>query len=339
MAAVQALVADRGDASRRVDLMLRRRLGALTAASRTRVQGWIAEGLVVVNGRQIWRSSARVAFGDVVEVAIPERARRRVPGPEAAALDVLYEDAHLLVVNKPAGLVAHPTYGHPTGTLLNALLWHARDWPPGQRPTIVGRLDRLTSGVTIVARTRAVHSGLQRAMSSACKHYLAIVYGTVSARKGRIEVPVRRDPSDRRRVIASPGNGLPSATAFERLACADAPPVGLSLLNCQLMTGRMHQIRVHLASRGWPIVGDAIYGAPRWREMREPTVIEVIRTLSRQALHARAIVIRHPVTGAVLRVEAPLPDDLLALMTSCGLSAHECSAPLPEFRRLGPKTT
>jgi 23S rRNA pseudouridine1911/1915/1917 synthase len=241
---------------------------------------------------------------------------------EDGGLDVLYEDAHLLTVNKPAGLVVHPTYKHTGGTMMNALLGHARAWPPPQRPSLVSRLDKLTSGIVVVARTAAAHAALQRALSRADaeKEYLAVVYGRVSVARGEIDLRLARDRGDRRRVVASATVGAESLTRFERLARVAAPRAGLSLLRCGLATGRTHQIRVHLSARGWPLVGDPVYGEPRWSEITDPLLAATLRAFPRQALHAWRVAFTHPVTRTRLTIEAPVPADLEALLKTTGLS-------------------
>src|SRR5690349_15214374 len=170
MLSPRILTADRGDAGRRLDLVLRRHLTDIDDASRTRVQSWIENGRVTVNGRPVLRVAARAALGDVLAIDLPDTAAvrvRHVMTPEEVALDILYEDDHLLALNKPAGIVVHPSYKNTTGTIMNALLWEARRWPTGQRPSLVGRLDKGTSGLLLVARTAAMHTALQRAMASA----------------------------------------------------------------------------------------------------------------------------------------------------------------------------
>jgi len=316
----RVLTADRGDAGRRLDLVLRRHLTDVASATRTRVQGWIEAGLVTVNGAPVRRTSARAALGDVVSIALPDVPRPPGMRAEAADLSVLYEDQAILAVDKPAGVVVHPGYRHTTGTLMNALLWRARTWPAPQRPSLVGRLDRLTSGVVIVAKTADVHATLQRTMASADaeKDYLAVVYGRVAPPRGRIDLPLGRSRADRRRVVAG-GSGAPSRTHYERLARVAAPGVGLSLMRCRLTTGRMHQIRVHLAARGWPIVGDPEYGAPRWRGIADPVLAAALRDFPRQALHAWHVAFTHPVTHARIDVEAPIPDDMRDLIRSAAL--------------------
>src|SRR4051794_33874686 len=173
----RTIVADRGDAGVRIDRVLRRHLGDLDAATRTRVQAWIEDGRVTVNGAPVRRVSVRAALGDRVSIELPEPKARRVMTPEDAALDVLFEDDQVLALNKPAGVVVHPAYKHATGTIMNALLGRGRAWPAGSRPSIVGRLDKGTSGIVLVAKTAAVHAALQRAMTRAEKLYLAVAYG------------------------------------------------------------------------------------------------------------------------------------------------------------------
>ncbi|MEO8260134.1 MAG: RluA family pseudouridine synthase [Acidobacteriota bacterium] len=315
------LTTDRGDAGLRLDLVLRRHLSDVAAASRTRVQDWIATGRVTVNGAPVRRAAARAAFGDVVAVTLPDAALRRVMAAEDVRLDLLYEDEYLLALDKPPGIVVHPSYRHTEGTVMNALLWHARGWPAGQRPSLVGRLDRLTSGVVLVARSAVIHAALQRAMASARseKDYLAVVYGRVNVGRGQIDLRIGRDRGDRRRMVASATVGAPSLTRFERLAVVAAPRAGLSLLRCRLETGRTHQIRVHLAARGWPLVGDPTYGEPRWSQIDDAGLSTALRAFPRQALHAWRLGLIHPISGARLDIEAPMPSDLRALLTVVGL--------------------
>ena len=236
-------------------------------------------------------------------------------------MDVLYEDDHLLAVNKPAGMVVHPSYKNVAGTLLDALRAYAYDWPADQRPSIVGRLDKLTSGIVVVAKTAAAHAATQTTMArrDTEKDYLAVVYGRMDAASGEIDLRLRHDPNDRRMIVTSATDGAASLTRFERLASVDAPSAGLSLVRCRLVTGRRHQIRVHLAARGWPIVGDPVYGQPRWSEIRDSALAAALQNFPRQALHAWRFAFTHPVTAARLIVEAPLPADLEDLLTATGL--------------------
>lgn len=265
------------------------------------------------------RASTRASPGDRVTVT-SALAPRQTTTPEPIALDILYEDDHLIVVNKPAGAVVHPTFRHPAGTIMNALLWHARVWPADTRPSLVGRLDKQTSGILLAAKTRAAHAALQRAMQSAdaSKEYLALVYGRINAARGRIDLRLARDPCNRRMVIASATSGAPSLTEFERLARVPAPPISLTLLRCRLVTGRTHQIRVHLAARGWPIVGDASYGKPPAAAASDSTIAAALAGFPRQALHAWRLSFTHPVTRDRLRIEAPLPTDMSRLLAILG---------------------
>jgi len=237
-------------------------------------------------------------------------------------MDVLYEDEHLLVVSKPAGMVVHPTYKNKTGTMLDVLLADADRWPADARPSIVGRLDKLTSGIVVVAKSAVMHAALQRTMAlrESEKDYLAVVYGQVNEERGEIDLPVRHDPNDRRMMIAAAGEAAASSlTRFERLATLPAPHAGLSLLRCRLVTGRRHQIRVHLAARGWPIVGDPKYGEPRWLEIDDAALAATLQAFPRQALHAWRVAFTHPVTRARVIVEARVTRDLADLMDATGL--------------------
>jgi 23S rRNA pseudouridine1911/1915/1917 synthase len=312
----RTITADRGDAGRRIDLMLRRHLADIGSATRTRVQKWIENGHVAINGRPVLRTSSRPALGDIVSVVLPVLHAAPPMAAEQLPVDVLYEDDDLLALNKPAGTVVHPSYRNATGTTMNALLWHARGWPAAQRPSLVGRLDKDTSGVLLVARTAAVHAALQRTMASSdtAKHYLAVVYGRVKRARGDIALRIGHDSRDRRRMIASPTLGAPSLTRFERLAHVAAPPAGLALLRCRLVTGRTHQIRVHLAACGWPLVGDAKYGDPNRPPVQDPTIGRLLQTFPRQALHAASLSFTHPATRRRILIEAPVPEDIEALL-------------------------
>jgi 23S rRNA pseudouridine1911/1915/1917 synthase len=318
---VRAITTDRGDAGQRLDLVLQRHLRDVTAASRTRIQKWIESGRVTVNEAPVRRPSKRTAQGDLVAIALPATARRGVMAAEELPLSVIFEDEHLLAINKPAGMVVHPTYRHPRGTLMNALLWHARHWPAGARPSLVGRLDRFTSGVLIVAKSRAVHAALQRSLSSSCsaKHYLAVVYGRVNVARGTIDVRLSRSRRERQTVVSDAASAAPSQTMFERLRRNKAPRAGLALLCCRLLTGRTHQIRVHLAARGWPIVGDTKYGKPLWTEVEDPSLSAVLQAFPRQALHAWRVSFEHPIAHTPLVCEAIPPEDFERLLNDANL--------------------
>jgi 23S rRNA pseudouridine1911/1915/1917 synthase len=266
----------------------------------------------------VGRVSDKAALGDAIEIALPDEQRRQPIVPEEGQLERLFEDEFLLVVSKPAGIVSHPTYRHPGGSLLNVVLWHARDWPRGARPSLVGRLDKLTSGAVLVAKTTEAHARLQRALSSVFseKSYLAIVHGRVSPVNGTIDLPLQRDPADRRRVVIARGEGLRSVTRYERLDQVVEAGVALATVRCRLETGRMHQLRVHLSARGWPIVGDAKYGGDGRERTRGD---HPAAAFPRQALHAWRLRFRHPFSSEEIDVTAPIPVDIARLIEGCGL--------------------
>ena len=203
--------------------------------------------------------------------------------------EILFEDEWLLAVDKPAGIVVHPTYKNAGGTLLDEL----RTREPQAVLSIVSRLDKLTSGVVVLAKSAAVHAALQRSWPAAEKEYLAVVDGVVDPARGEIDLPLGTDPADRRRRIVRP-DGAPSVTRYERLTYIDVGPRGRSVLRCWPLTGRRHQIRVHLSARGWPIVGDAVYGQP-------------IDAFKRHALHARRVSFDHPSLPLRVNVETREP--------------------------------
>src|SRR5215207_7909517 len=265
-----SFVADRGDAGRRLDHVLVRRVTEVSKLSRTTAQRWIENGAVAVDAHVITRPSARVLEGAAIRVALPpDVTLRGRPAAEPGAVEVVHEDDDLLVICKPAGIVAHPTYKQTSGTALNGLLWHLRDRGP-LAPGILTRLDKDTSGLMIVALSPGVHAAMQRdaAAGRIKEEHLAVVGTTPEPRSGTIALPLARDPLDRRRVVPSP-DGAPSQTRYEVLASS---PHG-ALVRCELVTGRTHQSRVHLSARGWPIVGDRLYGSADER-------------IGRQALHA-----------------------------------------------------
>ena len=229
-------------------------------------------------------------------------ARRGPPEPEPIGLTVLYEDEHLIAVDKPPATVVHPTYKNWSGTLLNGLLWHLRESRTGRHgdlePRIVTRLDKGTSGVVLVAVTAEIHARIQRDTTArrVRKQYLAIVRGVPEPVRGSIALPLARSVVDRRRVVVDP-SGQESRTDYELLYQSR----DMSLVRCELVTGRTHQIRVHMAARGWPLVGDVVYGVPDQR-------------ISRQALHAWRVTLPHPMTRQVLELEATLPADMRSIL-------------------------
>ena len=314
--------ADRGDDRERLDVALVRHLKEIPGLSRTRIQEWIAEGRVRVNGSPARRASERLATGEEVEIDLPPPPPRPEMAAQEIPLSILYQDEHLVAVNKPPGLVVHPTHGHHDGTLLNALLWHLRQDGRGpERLGLVSRLDKWTSGVLVIARGGEAHARLARAMRSRTseKEYLAVVYGRTGVDHGRIDLHVLRDPEDRRRMTTSKTEGLAASTVFETLAESRGDGVPLSLLRCVLLTGRMHQIRVHLRARGWPIVGDPVYGEPRWKGIPDPALAALCRDFPRQALHARRLAFVHPITREPVEIVAPVPEDMGGLLAAAGM--------------------
>jgi 23S rRNA pseudouridine1911/1915/1917 synthase len=307
-------------AGTRLDLFL---VSTCSDLSRARIQKLIEEGAVRLSGGPAKRSHV-VRAGDEVEVEVPE-PRETVVLPEDIPLSILYEDEHLLAIDKPAGLVVHPAPGHASGTLVNALLHHIRDWKGvgGElRPGIVHRLDRDTSGVLLVAKTDVAHASLSRQMKkrSMRKEYLALVAGVPRVRKGEVAFAIGRDPRDRKRMKAFRAAEEPPAGAREARTLYEIErewfPLGLTLLRCRLVTGRTHQIRVHLAASNLPVVGDPAYGKPRYERVRDPDLKNRLALFPRQALHAERIGFRHPATGEPLEIAAPLPGDLAGLLAA-----------------------
>lgn len=230
----------------------------------------------------------------------PLKTARRRPVPEELELRVVYEDEWLLALDKPAGMVVHPTYRNWTGTLLNGVLWRVRDRADAA-PGILTRLDKDTSGLVVIGLTAGSHAAMQRdgAAGRTAKDYLAVVRGTPVPAEGTIALPLQRDAVDRRLVVVH-ADGAACETRYAVVAPIAGDPAA-SLVRCQPITGRTHQIRVHLAASGWPILGDSVYGVGDGR-------------ISRQALHAWRMTLTHPGTRERLELEAPLPADLRALI-------------------------
>jgi 23S rRNA pseudouridine1911/1915/1917 synthase len=289
----------------RLDKFLAEKLPDL---SRSAAQRLIDGGQVTVNSDPV-KPSYKVSTGDQIVVFLPAD---EAPGlvPEAIPLEVVYEDEALLVVDKPAGMVVHPAPGHPAGTLVNALLAHCPDLATGgdERPGIVHRLDRDTSGLILIAKNDKVRRALQRQFKErqVQKAYLALLDGHLQPAWGRVEAPLGRDPNHRQRITVLPG-GREAITEYhvlELFAHQVGPVAGdLTLVQAEPLTGRTHQIRVHFASIGHPVVGDGVYGR---RKQHLP--------VSRQFLHAQKLGFRHPLTGQRLSLEAPLPAELEALL-------------------------
>jgi 23S rRNA pseudouridine1911/1915/1917 synthase len=279
----------------------------LSGLSRSHIQRLITEGRLAADGSPV-KANTIVGPGTTLELRIPPPAPASPRAQPDLPVSVVYEDDDLLIVDKPAGQVVHPSAGHDSGTLVNALLGRGAELAPTgiagvQRPGIVHRLDRDTSGLLMVARTDAAQASLQAQLKARRikKTYVALVQGSVAAAVGRIEAPIGRDPAHRTRMAVTP-NGRPSITGYrvrERFA-------GWTLLELDLITGRTHQIRVHLDAIGHPVAGDPVYGTGTSR--RGPTGLE------RLFLHAWRLELTSPSTGRLIRAEAPLPDELEAVL-------------------------
>jgi 23S rRNA pseudouridine1911/1915/1917 synthase len=306
----------------------RRRLDRFLAAacsdlSRSRVQKLIASGAVTVDGRGETRPPRSTEEGAKVEVELPDAPARTELLAEDIPIAILHEDDHLIVLDKPAGLVVHPAPGHRTGTLVNAILHHAGARLSGisgeQRPGIVHRLDRDTSGVLLVAKTDLAHESLARQMKkrSVRKEYLALCAGRPRTRKGDVALAIGRDPRDRKKMKAFREARPPSIRSARTFWAIERewPDLDLSLLRLTLETGRTHQIRVHLAAIGCPVVGDPVYGRPRYDRVKDPELKKALSEFPRQALHAKSIAFRHPATAEELHYRAPVPADLAGLLS------------------------
>jgi 23S rRNA pseudouridine1911/1915/1917 synthase len=282
--------------------------------SRSQVARWIETGHVTRNGRATKRADL-LATGDEIEVTPPAVVSSTLLA-EPIPLEVIFEDEAMIVVNKPPGLVVHPAAGNPTGTLVNALLAHCRDLSGiggVERPGIVHRLDKDTSGVLVAAKTDAAHRALSLAFRwrTTEKRYLAVAYGSPRSDEGVVDAPIARHPSDRKRMAVVRG-GRAARTQWRVSERLD----GVFVVECRPVTGRTHQIRVHLAHVGHAIVGDPVYAGRQWRELRDPRRAALCRDFPRQALHAWKLAITHPLTGAPMTFEAPLPADVAGLLSA-----------------------
>ncbi|AIM17635.1 MULTISPECIES: RluA family pseudouridine synthase [Neobacillus] len=262
--------------------------------SRTQVQQWIKKGQILVNGQEV-KTNYKCNLGDQIEIQIPEPVELEVV-PEEMDLDIYYEDKDVLVVNKPKGMVVHPAPGHMTGTLVNGLMAHCKDLSGINgvlRPGIVHRIDKDTSGLLMVAKNDLAHESLvnQLVEKSVTRKYKAIVHGVIPHDFGTIDAPLGRDPKDRQS-MAVVDNGKHAVTHFQVLERFK----NFTFVECQLETGRTHQIRVHMKYIGYPLVGDPKYGPKKTLD------------LNGQALHAGVLGFTHPRTGEYLEFEAPLPE-------------------------------
>lgn len=310
------------DAGQRLDRVLAAHIADL---SRSRLKALVLAGHVTIGGRTILDPGHKVNVGDALAVAVPA-PEPAVPEGENIPLSIVYEDDDVIVIDKPAGLVVHPAAGHWTGTLVNALIAHCGESLSGiggvRRPGIVHRLDKDTTGLLVVAKNDNAHRALTAQFADhgrtgpLTRRYLAFVWGAPREPRGTVDRPIDRHPHarDKMAVRETGREAITHWQVLERYPGPDGQPVA-SLVECRLETGRTHQIRVHLAAIGHPLIGDEIYG-PGFRTKAaklEKNAREAVETLGRQALHAHILGIEHPTSAKFLEFKSPLPPDLVRL--------------------------
>jgi 23S rRNA pseudouridine1911/1915/1917 synthase len=301
------------DAGRRLDTYL----ADHTDHSRSRLKAFILDGHVTKDGRPLGDPSHTVQSGASYRIA-PPAAAPATPRGQPIALTILYEDAHLIVLDKPAGLVVHPAPGNADGTLVNALIAHCGDSLTGigaeRRPGIVHRLDKDTSGVMVAAKTERAHTRLSAAFAAHDleRSYLALCWGLPNPTRGTITGDIGRDPRERKRMAVVTRHGKHAVTNYQIIRHFG---MAAALLSCQLETGRTHQIRVHLAHTGHPLIGDPVYlkRRPAAAKLLPPAAANLALDFPRQALHAEVLGFSHPITGQTLRFQTPAPADFATL--------------------------
>ena len=304
------------ESGERLDRLLAGRLPGLT---RSRIKALIEEGCLASGGETIVQPSLRVKPGQTFAILVPEAKPVELAGQDIP-LSVVHEDEHLIVIDKPAGLVVHPAPGNPDRTLVNALIAHCGDSLKGvggvRRPGIVHRLDKDTSGLIVAAKTEAAHQGLveQFAARTIERSYLALVWGKPRPAAGEISGNIGRSPRNRKKMAVVTRGGKPATTGYRTLRHLAGDRV--SLLECRLKTGRTHQIRVHLATKGHPLLGDPLYGrGDRERLKALGGGKGESPSLGRQALHAASLGFRHPASGEQVRFSSALPNDIKQLVS------------------------
>jgi 23S rRNA pseudouridine1911/1915/1917 synthase len=325
VASREKLTVGETEAGQRLDRFLALRLPDL---SRSRLQALLRAGEVTLAGVPIAALGGKVRAGQTYEVHVPAPVAAE-PKPEAIPLAVVYEDAHLIVIDKPAGMPAHPGAGHASGTLVNALLAHCGDSLSGiggvKRPGIVHRLDKDTTGLLVAAKTDAAHQALAQQFAAHGadgkleRGYRALVWGVPERPRGAVDAPLGRSSANRTKMaVVAAQRGRRAVTHYSVLETfpAGAPKPLASLLRLTLETGRTHQVRVHMAHIGHPLLGDMTYGAGYKASARKlgPDAEAALDALGRQALHAAELKFEHPVTGRRLEFESPLPDDMAHLV-------------------------
>jgi 23S rRNA pseudouridine1911/1915/1917 synthase len=314
------VVVDADVAGGRLDAVLAK---AHTVLSRNRIKDLILAGAVTIDGVTVSEPKYRLTAGETIVLLAPPPEDAE-PHPENIPLDILYEDDQLIVVNKPVGMVVHPAPGSPDGTLVNALLFHCGDSLQGiggvKRPGIVHRLDRDTSGVMVAAKTETAHRHLSAQFADhgrtgpLHRAYTAFVWGSTETAKGTVNAPLGRDQNNRLKQTVRK-DGREAITHYMVEARFGDEGWDITRIQCQLETGRTHQIRVHMAHIGHPLVADSVYASGYATKINKlpPEVVAPIQALGRQALHAAELGFEHPVTGEEMFFEAPLPPDLEAL--------------------------
>lgn len=281
--------------------------------SRKRVQDLIAEGHVLKNGQPCTKQTYKTKKADAFTITVPPAEEMTIKG-ENIPLEVLYEDDDLIVVNKPTGMATHPAAGSRTGTLVHALLHHCKGNLSGiggvERPGIVHRLDKGTSGVMVVAKNDLAHQHLSKQFKDRTldRRYLALCYGTPEEREGEIEGNIGRSPKNRKKMALLRSGGKTARTTYKVIS---SNPMGFSLVNLKLYTGRTHQIRVHMTHMGYPLLGDPVYGRKRqYPKELDLEGCKLIDALDHQALHAYRLEFTHPKTSETMAFEHPMPEDM-----------------------------
>jgi 23S rRNA pseudouridine1911/1915/1917 synthase len=331
MSAIETVTISAEETGGRLDRVLAARIPAL---SRSRLKALIIDGQVTIGARTIRDPAVSVNSGEIITVSLPP-PEPATPQGENIPLNIVYEDAAIIVIDKPKGLVVHPAAGHASGTLVNALIAHCGASLSGiggvRRPGIVHRLDKDTTGLMVVAKTDKAHHALSRQFADKSagpieRGYLALVWGVPGRPKGTIDAPLDRHPyaRDKQAVRESGRSAITHWEVLERFSGPDGKPVA-SLLACTLETGRTHQIRVHLAHIGHPILGDATYGTGFKTKVSRlgPKAAAALGALGRQALHAYLLAIEHPETEDALEFQSELPGDLRRLRDALCMESRE----------------